>query len=395
MPLFIVCSICSRNTHIITVWAWLRDGMLSEHERYYGLGMDALFIVYSQNTNVIMVWAWMRLSSYALGTRALPWFGHGCAIVCSRNTSVIMVWAWSHCFWYAFGTRTLLWFGNGCTCYRMLWEHERYSGLGMDALVIACSRNTNDFMVWAWSHYFWYAFGTLYGWGMVALFLVCFRNTNVIMVWAWLNYLSYALLSYALGTRTLLWFGHGCAIVCSRNTNVIMVWAWMHLLSYALRTRTLLWFGHGCFGIRVRSSLKNAMRGIRSISGPRNTSNVWFVPRRPHPERSARCAFLRVYAPAEPITILIIVSIRIRRITIILANASTVCAPLCECFSLPCYEFSGRNTHILTRQGNQHTDHTIGHQTLNLNVFACARHLEHAQARRSRRPQAEELKRYL
>ena len=33
------------------------------------------------------------------------------------------------------------------------------------------------------------------------------------------------------------------------------------------------------------------MRGIRSISGPRNTLNVWFVPRRPHPERSARCEF--------------------------------------------------------------------------------------------------------
>ena len=56
-------------------------------------------------------------------------------------------------------------------------------------------------------------------------------------------------LSYALGTRTLLWFGHGCSgyrmlgtrtllwfghgriIVCSWNTNVIMVWAWMLGLS--------------------------------------------------------------------------------------------------------------------------------------------------------------------
>ena len=57
--LFLVCSVCSRNTNIITVWAWLRDSMLSEHERYYGLGMDALVIVCSQNTNVIMVWAWM------------------------------------------------------------------------------------------------------------------------------------------------------------------------------------------------------------------------------------------------------------------------------------------------------------------------------------------------
>ena len=30
--------------------------MLLEHERYYGLGMDALRPVCSWNTNVIMVW---------------------------------------------------------------------------------------------------------------------------------------------------------------------------------------------------------------------------------------------------------------------------------------------------------------------------------------------------
>ena len=41
------------------VWAWMRDSMLSEHERYYGVGMDALVLVCSQNTNVIMLWAWM------------------------------------------------------------------------------------------------------------------------------------------------------------------------------------------------------------------------------------------------------------------------------------------------------------------------------------------------
>ena len=34
--------------------------MLLEHERYYGLGMDALLVtVCSWSTNVIMVWAWM------------------------------------------------------------------------------------------------------------------------------------------------------------------------------------------------------------------------------------------------------------------------------------------------------------------------------------------------
>ena len=33
--------------------------MLLEHERNYGLGMDALVSVCSWNTNGIMVWAWM------------------------------------------------------------------------------------------------------------------------------------------------------------------------------------------------------------------------------------------------------------------------------------------------------------------------------------------------
>ena len=51
---------------------------------------------------------------------------------------------------YALGTRTLLWFGHGCTGHRMLSTHERYSGLGMDALVTVCSRNTNVITVWAW-----------------------------------------------------------------------------------------------------------------------------------------------------------------------------------------------------------------------------------------------------
>ena len=94
--------------------------MLSEHERYHGLGMD---------TNVLMVWEWMHLLSYALGTRTLLWLGHGCAIVCSRNTNVIMVWEWMR--------------------DSMLSEHERYYGVGMDALVIVCSQNTNVIMVWA------------------------------------------------------------------------------------------------------------------------------------------------------------------------------------------------------------------------------------------------------
>ena len=79
--------------------------MLVEHERYYSLGMVALFIVCS----VIV----------CFGTRTLLWFGHGCAIVCSRNTNVYGV------------------HGHGCTCSRMLSEHERDYGLGMDALAFA------------------------------------------------------------------------------------------------------------------------------------------------------------------------------------------------------------------------------------------------------------------
>ena len=69
--------------------------MLLEHERYYGLGMDALVTVCSWNTNVIIV-------------------------------------------------------RHGCSSHRMLLEHERSYGLGMDALVTVCSWNTNVIMVWAW-----------------------------------------------------------------------------------------------------------------------------------------------------------------------------------------------------------------------------------------------------
>ena len=71
------------------------DHMLLEHERYEGLGLDALVTVCCWNTNVIMVWAWML-----------------------------------------------------CDC--MLLEHKRYYGLGMDAPVSVCAWNTNVIMVWAW-----------------------------------------------------------------------------------------------------------------------------------------------------------------------------------------------------------------------------------------------------
>ena len=184
--------------------------MLLEHERNYGLGMDALVTVCSWNTNGIMVWDWMLWSPCALGTRTELWFGHGCSghrmlleherkydlgmdalvTVCSWNTNGIMVWAWMLWTADALGTRTELWFGHGCSGQRMLseherglWfghgcsgqrmllEHERNYGLGMDALVSGCSWNTNEIMIWAW------------------------------MLWS----------AYALGTLTGLWFGHGCS----------------------------------------------------------------------------------------------------------------------------------------------------------------------------------------
>ena len=140
----------------------------------------------------------------------------------------------------------------------MLLEHERNYDLGMDALVTVCSWNTNRIMVWAWMLWSRYALGTRTGlWfghgcsGQRMLF-----EHDEIVVSAWMLWSS-----YALGTRTELWFGHGCSghrmlweherdyglgmdalvTVCSGNTNGIMVWAWMLLSAYALGTRTALW----------------------------------------------------------------------------------------------------------------------------------------------------------
>ena len=102
-----------------------------------------------------MVWARMHRSPCARGPRTLLWFGHGCAghrvladherhyglgmdalvTVCSWTTNVIMVWArmhWSPC---VRGPRTLLWFGHGCTGHRVFVNHERYYGLSIYALV--------------------------------------------------------------------------------------------------------------------------------------------------------------------------------------------------------------------------------------------------------------------
>ena len=130
--------------------------MLLEHERYSGLGMDALVTVCSWNTNIVMVWAWVLWSPHALETRTLFWFGHGCCsghclllerercyglgmdalvTVCS-NTNIVMVWAgvlWSP---HALETRTLFWFGHGVSGHRMLFEHEHSHDLGMTKVII-------------------------------------------------------------------------------------------------------------------------------------------------------------------------------------------------------------------------------------------------------------------
>ena len=158
LPDHALVTVCSGNTNVTVVWAWVLWSP-------YALGTLTLLwfghgcSVCSQNTNVIMVWAWVLWSLYALGTLTLLWFGHGCA-VCSQNTNVIMVWAWVLWSLYALGTRTLLWFGHGCSGHRMLWEHERYCGLGMGALVTVCPGNTNVIMVWAWVLCSPYALGT-------------------------------------------------------------------------------------------------------------------------------------------------------------------------------------------------------------------------------------------
>ena len=202
--------------------------MLLEHERNYGLGMDALVTVCFWNTNGIMVWAWMLWSPYAFGTRTELWFGHGCSghrmllehernyglgmdalvTVCFWNTNGIMVWAWMLWSPYALGTRTELWFGHGCSGHRMLLEHERNYGLGMDALVTVCFWNTNEL---------WFGHGCSghrlllehernYGLGMDALVTVCFWNTNGIMVWAWMRWGLYTAEKLLRGfLRTYVW----------------------------------------------------------------------------------------------------------------------------------------------------------------------------------------------
>ena len=90
------------NMIVGLVWMlWSSDAV--EHEHYFGLGMHALVIGCSQ-------------------TRTLFWFGHRCfGHQTQLKTSVMMVWAW------------LVWSSDAV-------KEKRSYGLGMDALVIRCSR---------------------------------------------------------------------------------------------------------------------------------------------------------------------------------------------------------------------------------------------------------------
>ena len=151
----------------------------------------------------------------------------------SRKSAIVsggVVWVWMLWSPYALGTLTELWFGHGCSGLRMLLEHERNDGLGMDALVAVCLEHEQNA-----------------GLGMDALVIESFWSMNGIMVWAWMLWSP-----SAPGTRTEFWFGHGCAghrklleherkyglgmdalvIECSWNMNGVTV-------------------GHGCSGHRV------------------------------------------------------------------------------------------------------------------------------------------------
>ena len=218
--------------------------MLPQHERNYGLGMDAAtccgntngimvwawmlrgLVCCNWNKNGITAWAWMLWCPYALVTRKELWFGHGCSWFghgcCGAPYAL-------GCSWNTKGSRL----GHGCSGDRMLLEHGRNYGLGKNALLIVCSWNTK---------------GSRLGHGCSGDRMLLEHERN------------YGLgrdahgfghgccgAPYALGTRMEVWLGHGCSgdcmllehernyglgmdvlvIVCSRNTSGIMVWVWM------------------------------------------------------------------------------------------------------------------------------------------------------------------------
>ena len=116
--------------------------------------------------------------------------------------------------------------------------------MGMDALVTVCSWNTNGIMVWAWMLRSTYGTRALLGF------------------WAWTLRSTY-------GTRTL--FGFALGSVYSWNTNVIMLGAWMLWATYALGTRTILWIGHGCSCCECAGS---AINGSKTQKSRENTTAI-------------------------------------------------------------------------------------------------------------------------
>ena len=117
------------------IWAWMIwSSDADEHERYNGLGVDALVIGCSPT-----------------------WFGHGCSGHRMQKMNVIMVWAWM--LWSSdavkqegyYGMAWMLWSPDAVKYdgyYGMAWmlwspdavKHEHYYGLGMDTLVTGRSQ---------------------------------------------------------------------------------------------------------------------------------------------------------------------------------------------------------------------------------------------------------------
>ena len=91
-----------------------------------------------------MLWAWVLCSPRALGTRPELRLGHGWGYYLGMDALVTGVTAWA---WMG------SWFGHGCSVHRMLLEHERDYGLGMDGIIVRASMNyglgMDGIIVWA------------------------------------------------------------------------------------------------------------------------------------------------------------------------------------------------------------------------------------------------------
>ena len=170
---------------VTMVLAWLLSSWNAvEHGRYSGLGMDALKIECTR-------------------TRPLLWFWHGCSQArMHSNTNGSIAWP------RVLSSSSAL-------------QHERYDGLCMDALVAVCSWNTNVIMVWTWM-------------------LPTLVHSNTIQSLSALEHARYdgsgmMLSSSSAPAEHEPYYGLGMDALIIECT----------------RTRTLLWFGHGCFGKRM------------------------------------------------------------------------------------------------------------------------------------------------